>query len=184
MLASARRRDREQLRSCITTARSARGHTNQRAYERAVNLFRRAHAVDRPTFYQNYKGAMASAETASETIMKAAIEAGAKDVAIVAYVTDDFFTSVNAFMMSSFGSGPDAGQQARRRDELQNLELNTKVQSQTISQRVQVLRDEVERANPSSFGRLLYWGGDHNPVSWMADTTATLWGSLRRALSR
>jgi hypothetical protein len=184
MLASARRRDRDQLRSRVSSARDARGHTNQRAYERAVNLFRRAHAVDRPTFYENYKGAMASAETASETIMKAALEAGAQDPAIVAYVTDDFFTSVNSFMLSSFGNGPDAGQQARRRDELQNLEVNTKVQSQTISRRVQVLRDELERANPSSFGRLLYWGGEHNPVSWVADTTATLWSTLRRALSR
>ena len=157
LLSSARRRDRELLRSRVTSARSLRTDTNQLAYAGVVSKFRKAHAADRPTFYQNYKGAVTSAEQASEAIITAAIEAGAKDLAILAYVTDDFFSAVSSFMMTSFGQSPDAGQQARRRGELLALEDNTSVQAQALCQRVQHLRSQAERERASPFERLKHW---------------------------
>jgi hypothetical protein len=157
LLSSARRRDRELLRSRVTSARTARTDTNQLAYESVVHKFQRAHAVDRPTFYQNYKSAVTSAEQASEAIIKAAIEAGAKDLAIVAYVIDDFHSAVNSFMMTSFGQSPDANQQARRRAELLALEDNTSVQAQTLGHRVHELRSEVERNRAGVLERLKLW---------------------------
>jgi hypothetical protein len=157
LLSSARRRDREVLRTRVTSARSARTDTNQVAYDSLVHKFRRADAVDRPTFYQNYKGAVTSAERASEAIIKAAIEAGAKDLAIVAYVTDDFSSAVSSFMMTSFGQSPDANQKARRQGELHALEENTSVQAQTLEHRVQELRDEIERNRAGVFERLKLW---------------------------
>jgi hypothetical protein len=158
LLSSARRRDRELLRSRVSSAHTARTDINQLAYESVVNKFRRAYAVDRATFYQNYKGAVTSAEQASEAIIKAAIEAGAKDLAIVAYVTDDFYSAVSTFMMTSFGQSPDASQKARRKDELLALDDNTSVQAQSLSQRVQQLRTEVERDQTAGiFERLKLW---------------------------
>lgn len=145
------------LRSRVTSARSARTDTNQVAYDSVVHKFRRADAADRPTFYQNYKAAVTSAERASEAIIKAAIEAGAKDLAIVAYVTDDFFSAVSSFMMTSFGRSPDASQKARRQGELQALEENTSVQAQTLEHRVQELREESERSRTGVFERLKLW---------------------------
>ena len=79
LLGSARRRYRDQLRSDVTSARSTRKDANQRSYEEALHKFRRADAVDRPTFYQNYKCAISTASRASEAIIRAAIEAGARD---------------------------------------------------------------------------------------------------------
>jgi hypothetical protein len=160
LLSSARRRDRELLRSRVTSARSARSDANQLAYDRAVHKFRRADAVDRPTFYQNYKGAMTSAERASEVIMKAAIEAGAGDQSIVAYVTDDFCSSVCSFMRTSFEQRPDARHTAKRRDELQLLEDNTSVQAQALAHRVQALRSEAERDQPGRLDRIRHWFAD------------------------
>jgi len=157
LLSSARRRDRELLRSRVTSARTVRTDTNQLAYESVVTKFRRAHAVDRPTFYQNYKGAVTSAEQASEAIIKAAIEAGAQDLAIVAYVTNDFYSAVSSFMMTSFGQSPDANQNARRRDELLALDDNTSVQARTLEYRVQQLRTEVERDRTGMLERLKQW---------------------------
>jgi hypothetical protein len=157
LLSSARRRDREQLRSLVTSARSARTDTNQLAYASVVNKFRKAHTADRPTFYQNYKGAVTSAEQASEAIIKAAIEAGAKDLAIVAYVTSDFHDAVSSFMMTSFGQSPDEAQKTRRRDELLALEDNTSVQAQALTHRVQQLRSENERNQTGMLERLKLW---------------------------
>jgi hypothetical protein len=157
LLSSARRRDRELLRSRVTSAHSTRSDTNRLAYDKAVHKFRRAETVDRPTFYQNYKGAMTSAERASEVIMKAAIEAGAGDQSIVAFVTDDFCSSVGSFMRTSFGQSPDARRTAQRRDELQVLEDNTSVQAHALAHRVQELRSEVERDQPGPVDRLRHW---------------------------
>lgn len=145
------------LRSRVTSARSARSDANQVAYDSLVHKFRRADAVDRPTFYQKYKGAVTSAEQASEAIIKAAIEAGAKDPAIVEYVTNDFSSAVSSFMMTSFGHSPDATRKARRQGELQALEENTSVQAQTLGHRVQELREEVERNRAGVFERLKLW---------------------------
>ena len=114
LLASARRRTREELRSRVTSARSARGDANQLSYAAALQKFRTADAVDRPTFYQSYKGAMSSATRASEAIIEAAIDAGAPDQQIVAYVMDDFCSAVNGFMRTSFGRDSQTGQNAKR----------------------------------------------------------------------
>src|SRR6187397_393304 len=97
LLGSARRSDRDQLRSLVTSARDERSDANQVSYSAALRKFREPGAIDRPTFYQNYKSAMSSADRASETIIRAALEAGARDQPIVAYVMDDFCTAVNAF---------------------------------------------------------------------------------------
>jgi hypothetical protein len=159
LLGSARRRDRDQLRSCVTTARSERSNSNQLTYGAAIRKFRQAGAVDRPTFYQNYKSAMSSAERASEAIIHAAIEAGAPDQAIVAYVTEDFCAAVNGFMLTSFGQESEAGPKAKRRDELRMLQENTGVQAQTLNQRVRELRSRSERDQIGAFERLRQWLG-------------------------
>jgi len=159
LLGSARSRDRDQLRSCVTTARSERSNSNQLCYNAAIHKFRQAGAVDRPTFYQNYKSAMSSAERASEVIIHAAIEAGAADRPIVAYVTEDFCAAVNGFMLTSFGQESEAGPKAKRRDELRMLQENTSVQAQTLTQRVRELRSRAERDQLGPFERLRHWLG-------------------------
>jgi len=189
-LTSARRRDRDLLRSRVTTAQGLRGDANQLAYRRAVAKFRRAYSVDRPTFYQNYKGAMSSAERASETIMKAAIDAGARDVPIIAYVIDDFASSVSAFMMTSFGHGPDAALKARRRDELLNLESNTSVQARALSQRLGVLRAEVERGDYTWFERIVFRTENNalgsllrvcsRGLGWIVNALTSPWAAARK----
>jgi hypothetical protein len=157
LLGSARRRHREQLRSHVTSARSTRSDANQTSYEAALHKFRKAEAVDRPTFYQNYKCAISSAERASEAIIRAAIDAGAGDQPIVAYVTDDFCSAVNAFMMTSFGHASEAGKKAKCFDELRLLERNTRIQAQALGQRVPELRAKVDSDRGGAFERFGKW---------------------------
>lgn len=155
LLASARRRTRGELQSRVTSARSARRNSNQLSYDAALRQFVTADAVDRPTFYRNYKSAMASAAQASEAIIDAAMEAGASDRRIVEYVTDDFCSAVNGFMKTSFGRG----QKAKRADELRVLEENTNIQAQALGQRVQQLRARVDNDRGGALERLLRWLG-------------------------
>lgn len=157
LLASAGRRTREQLRSRVTLARSARSSANQLSYDAALLKFRTADAVDRPTFYQNYKSAMSSAAQASEAIIEAAIEAGARDQQIVAYVTDDFCSAVNAFMRTSFGSDSQTGHKSRRADELRVLEGNTDIQARGLGHRVHELRARVDEERGGPLQRLGRW---------------------------
>lgn len=157
MLASARRRSREQLRTHVTSARSKRSDANERSYEATLHKFRRADAVDRPTFYQNYKCAISSASRASEAIIRAAIEAGARDQPIVAYVTDDFRSAVDVFMMTSFGHDLETGKKAKRFDELRALEQNTRIQAEALIQRVRELREKFAGDRGGAFERLRTW---------------------------
>lgn len=158
LLGSARRRDRDQLRSRVTSARSERSDANQVSYDAALRKFREPNAIDRPTFYQNYKSAMSSAARASESIIQAAIEAGARDPQIVEYVTDDFCTAVNAFMSTGFGRDSEL-KPSKRRDELRVLQENTSVQAQALSHRVRELRAGIEREAHGAFQRLRQWLG-------------------------
>jgi hypothetical protein len=157
LLGSARRRQREGLRTHVTSARSTRSNANRHSYEAALHKFRRADAVDRPTFYQNYKSAISSAEQASEAIILAAIEAGARDRPIVEYVTDDFCSAVNTFMMTSFGNSSEAGKKAKCFDELRALETNTRIQAQALVHRVPELRAKVDSDRGGAFDRLGKW---------------------------
>jgi len=194
LLTSARRRDRALLRSRVSTAQDLRLGANQLAYRCAVDRFRKAYAVDRATFYQNYKGAVSSAERASETIMKAAIEAGARDVPIIAYVVDDFSSSVSSFMMTSFGHGPDAVLKARRRDELSSLESNTAVQARALGERLGMLRAEAERGHDTWWERVLVSTEDGaigwllraatRVLPWLVDTLTSRWGGVWRRRRR
>src|SRR6476620_11866943 len=160
LLGSARRSDRDQLRSLVTSARDERSGANQVSYSAALRKFREPGAIDRPTFYQNYKSAMSSADRASETIIRAALEAGARDQPIVAYVMDDFCTAVNAFMMTGFGGNAETGQKPRRGEELRVLQENTSVQAQGIGHRVRELRNRLERDQGGTFDRLRQWLGN------------------------
>lgn len=157
LLGSARKRDREALRLLVTSARSTRTGANDLSYAAALQKFRRADAVDRPTFYQNYKSAISAAERASEAIIQAAIEAGARDQPLIAYVTDDFCSAVNAFMTTSFGRTAEAGTTPRRGDELRALEENTCIQAQSLGQRVHDLRARNEGDRDGAFDRLCGW---------------------------
>lgn len=139
------------------SARSTRSDANQVSYATALHRFRRADAVDRPTFYQNYKSAIGSAEQASEAIIHAAIEAGAGDQPIIAYVTDDFCSAVNAFMTTSFGRNSDAGSKPKRGDELRALEENTSIQAQTLGHRVHQLRVKIDGDRGGALERLRQW---------------------------
>ena len=159
LLASARRRTREELRSRVTSARSARGDANQLSYAAALQKFRTAEAVDRPTFYQNYKSAMSSATRASEAIIEAAIDAGASERQIVAYVIEDFCSAVNGFMRASFGRDSPASRNGSRADELRTLESNTNIQAQALGHRVRELRARMETERGGAFERIRRWLG-------------------------
>jgi hypothetical protein len=159
LLGSARRGDRDQLRSSVTSARSERSDANQVCYGAALRKFREPNAIDRPTFYQNYKSAMFSADRASETIIRAAIAAGAADQPIAAYVIDDFCSAVNTFMMTGFGRAAETGT-VKRGDELRALQENTSVQAQALGQRVRELRTKLECDQGSALERLGRWLGN------------------------
>jgi hypothetical protein len=136
--------------------RSARARENQAVYQAALGKFRRADAIDRATFYQNYKSAMSSAKRASEDIIKAAVEAGARDQQIIAYVLDDFCTSVDGFMMTSFGHDSETGQKTKRSDELRVLKENTGFQARALGRRVRELRTKVEN-DRGAFAKVRRW---------------------------
>ena len=157
LLASARRRSREGLRSHVTSVRGKRSDTNEHSYKAALHKFRKADAVDRPTFYQNYKCAISSASLASDAIILAAIEAGARDQPIIAYVTDDFCSAVDVFMMTSFGRDLETGKKAKCFDELRALEKNTRIQAQATAVRVQELRAKIDSDRGGAFARLRSW---------------------------
>lgn len=157
LLGSARRRERQRLRLRVMSARSARTDTNRLSYTSALQKFRGADAVDRPTFYQSYKVAISSAELASEAIIHAALEAGAKDQPIIAYVKDDFCGAVNAFMSTSFGRRPAAANRPQRSDELRALEENTSIQARALEHRVPELRIRFEGDRGGAVERLCRW---------------------------
>jgi len=157
LLGSARARHRQRLQSHVTSARSTRSDANQHSYEAAIHEFRSPDAVDRPTFYQNYKCAISSASRASEAIIRAAIEAGARDRPIVAYVTDDFCSAVNVFMMTSYGRDLETGMKAKRFDELRALEKSTRSHAQTLVHRVPELRAKIDSNRGGAFERLCKW---------------------------
>jgi hypothetical protein len=139
------------------SARTTRSDANELSYSAAIHKFRRADAVDRATFYQSYKSAIASAELASDAIIQAALQAGARDQPLIAYVEDDFRGAVNAFMTASFGHSPAAVHRPLRGDELRALEKNTSIQAQAVGSRVHQLRERFEGDRGGAVARLCRW---------------------------